>query len=70
MESQKHSSDFYLHQIKYERKEIEEYRNLSIHYPEYKKIHKGHNNPAWEIVTRQINNQKDLDELPTVLYFK
>lgn len=37
---------------------------------ELEDISKSHSNPAWEIVTRQINNQKDLDELPTVLFLE
>lgn len=37
---------------------------------ELEEISKGHSNPAWEIVTRRINNQKDLDELPTILYLE
>lgn len=37
---------------------------------EMHEISKGHSNPAWEIITRQINSQTDLEELPIALYFE
>ena len=39
MKTIKRSKDFILCQIKYLRRSINEYRQLSINYPEHKKIH-------------------------------
>lgn len=35
---------------------------------EMEEISKTHSNPAWEIITREINNQIELENLPHVLF--
>lgn len=37
---------------------------------ELEDISKHHSNPAWEIITRNINNQTELDSIANELYFE
>lgn len=37
---------------------------------ELTEISKKHNNPAWEIITRKINSQLELEGLPIILYYE
>ena len=37
---------------------------------EMEEISKYHSNPAWEIITRNINSQAELDSLANQLYFE
>lgn len=44
--------------------EVEEIR------ADLEEISRSHSNPAWEIQTRNINSQSDLELLPTILFYE
>lgn len=37
---------------------------------ELEELSKNHSNPSWEIITKKVNNQSELEALPKILYYE